>query len=88
MGVEKLKDIGYGGLPEFSTALGTTNSLWFPNATAPGSFAMLATSYAARYGLDIMDVKKAMAHVSVKSHFNGTKSPKAHLRNRSTTTRS
>jgi acetyl-CoA C-acetyltransferase len=80
MGVEKLKDIGYGGLPEFSTALGTTNSLWFPNCTAPGAFAMLASGYAARYGLNIMDVKKSMAHVSVKSHANGSLNPKAHLR--------
>ena len=48
-GAEKLKDIGYGGLPEFSTAMGTINALWFPNVTAPGSFAMLASSYAAKY---------------------------------------
>jgi len=80
MGVEKLKDIGYGGLPEFSTAIGITNSLWFPNMTAPGAFALLATSYAAHYGLDIQEVKKAMAHVSVKSHANGALNPKAHLR--------
>ncbi|MDT8272501.1 MAG: acetyl-CoA acetyltransferase, partial [Desulfomonilia bacterium] len=80
LGVEKLKDIGYGGLPEFSSAIGTTNALWFPNLTAPGGFAMLATGYAAKYGIDIMDVKKAMAHVSVKSHANGAKNPKAHLR--------
>ncbi|HNY64273.1 MAG TPA: acetyl-CoA acetyltransferase [Deltaproteobacteria bacterium] len=80
MGVEKLKDIGYGGLPEFSTAIGTANSLWFPNCTAPGAFAMLASGYAARYGLDIMDVKKSMAHVSVKSHANGSLNEKAHLR--------
>ncbi|MGC9324090.1 MAG: acetyl-CoA acetyltransferase [Desulfomonilia bacterium] len=80
MGVEKLKDIGYGGLPEFSSAIGVANSLWFPNLTAPGGFAMLATGYAAKYGLDIMDVKKAMAHVSVKSHANGAMNPKAHLR--------
>jgi acetyl-CoA C-acetyltransferase len=80
IGVEKLKDIGYGGLPEFSSALGATNSLWFPNLTAPGGFAMLATGYSAKYGIDIQEVKKAMAHVSVKSHANGALNPKAHLR--------
>ncbi len=80
LGVEKLKDIGYGGLPEFSSAMGITNSMWFPNLTAPGGFAMLATGYAARYGLDIQEVKKAMAHISVKSHANGALNPKAHLR--------
>jgi acetyl-CoA C-acetyltransferase len=80
MGVEKLKDIGYGGLPEFSSAMGISNSLWFPNLTAPGGFAMLATAYASKYGLDIQEVKRAMAHVSVKSHANGALNPKAHLR--------
>ncbi len=80
IGVEKLKDIGYGGLPEFSSAMGISNSLWFPNLTAPGGFAMLATGYAAKYGLDIQEVKRAMAHISVKSHANGALNPKAHLR--------
>jgi len=80
IGVEKLKDIGYGGLPEFSSAMGPLNGLYFPNATAPGCFAMLATGYAAKYGLDIQEVKKAMAHVSMKSHANGVLNPKAHLR--------
>ena len=77
IGVEKLKDIGYGGLPEFSTAMGTLNQLWMANFTAPGGFAMLATSYAAKYGLDMNEVKRAMAHVSVKSHANGALNPKA-----------
>jgi acetyl-CoA C-acetyltransferase len=80
IGVEKLKDIGYGGLPEFSTAMGTMNQQWMANFTAPGGFAMLATSYAAKYGIDMSEVKRAMAHVSVKSHANGALNPKAHLR--------
>jgi len=80
IGVEKLKDIGYGGLPEFSSAMGTLNGLWFPNVTAPGCFAMLASGYAAKYGIDMQELKKAMAHVSAKSHANGALNPKAHLR--------
>jgi len=80
IGVEKLKDIGYGGLPEFTSGMGTRAYLYYPNATAPGCFAMLATGYAAKYGLDMSDVKRAMAHVSVKSHANGVLNPKAHLR--------
>ena len=78
--MEKLKDIGYGGLPEFSSAMGTLTALFFPNMTAPGGFAMLASGYAARYGFDMAEVKRAMAHVSVKSHANGSRNPKAHLR--------
>jgi len=80
IGVEKLKDIGYGGLPEFSTGMGLTNGFWFPNMTAPGCFAMLGSGYAATNGIDMQDLKRAMAHVSVKSHANGALNPKAHLR--------
>ena len=79
LGVEKLKDTGYGGLPVRTR--GVTNDLWLPNAlgarrisrssrrpTAPST----ASSKA--------DLKRAMAHVSWKSHANGALNPKAHLR--------
>ncbi len=78
LGVEKLKDTGYGGLP--ATGGGPLTRLWMPNLTAPGSFAMLASGYAAKYGIDPGELKTAMAHVSVKSHANGALNPKAHLR--------
>ncbi len=77
LGVEKLKDTGYGGLPERTK--GTFEDLWQPNSTAPGSFAQLASAYSAKHGVDMQDLKRAMAHVSWKSHQNGAKSPKAHL---------
>lgn len=80
MGVEKLKDTGYGGLPNMGSGLGSLSWLWTPNMTAPGSFAMLASSYAARHRISVDDVKKAMAHISAKSHANGFLNPKAHLR--------
>lgn len=80
LGVEKLKDTGYGGLPDLGAGAGPLNYLWFPNLTAPGAFSMLAQGYAARFNVDPKDVKKAMAHVSVKSHANGALNPKAHLR--------
>ena len=82
LGVEKLKDTGYGGLPVRTR--GVNNDLWLPNATAPGAFAQLASAYAAKHGVDKKDLKRAMAHVSVKSHANGALNPKAHLRNRIT----
>ena len=77
LGVEKLKDTGYGGLPERTK--GTFEDLWQPNSTAPGSFAQLASAYSAKHGVDMQDLKRAMAHVSWKSHQNGAKNPKAHL---------
>jgi len=79
LGVEKLKDTGYGGLPG-GAAFGQMDTLIGPNATAPGLFAQLATSYFAKYKVDSTLGKKALAHVSAKSHANGAMNPKAHLR--------
>ena len=80
MGVEKLKDTGYGGLPNSGSNAGSLNWLWWPNMTAPGAFALLAPAYSARWGVAPEEVKRAMAHVSVKSHANGALNEKAHLR--------
>jgi acetyl-CoA C-acetyltransferase len=80
IGVEKLKDTGYGGLPDFGESLGTSNRLTFPNMTAPGAFAMMATRYFDRYGLSRAEGKNILAHVSAKSHANGALNPKAHMR--------
>jgi len=80
LGSEKLKDTGYGGLPDFSKVLGTRNRLIFPNITAPGGFAMMATRYFAKYGLGPDEGKEVLAMVSAKSHKNGARNPKAHLR--------
>ena len=80
MGVEKLKDTGYGGLPNPGSNFGSLNWLWWPNISAPGAFAQLASAYAAKYHIPDQDLKRAMAHVSVKSHANGVLNPKAHLR--------
>jgi acetyl-CoA C-acetyltransferase len=80
MGVEKLKDTGYGGLPNPGSNWGSLSWLWWPNVTAPGAFAQLASAYAAKHRIADQDLKRAIAHVSVKSHANGALNPKAHLR--------
>jgi acetyl-CoA C-acetyltransferase len=80
MGVEKLKDTGYGGLPNPGSNWGSLSWLWWPNVTAPGAFAQLATAYAAKNKIRDEDLKRAIGHVSVKSHENGALNPKAHLR--------
>ena len=82
LGVEKLKDTGYGGLPQRSR--GALNSMFWANLSAPGSFAQLAGAYVAKHGCNASDLKHAMAHVSVKSHDNGTRNPKAHLQKKIT----
>jgi acetyl-CoA C-acetyltransferase len=77
-GVEKLKDTGYGGLP--AAGGGTKLAMIAPNGTAPGNFAQLASAYRAKYKISRDDLKLAIANVSWKSHENGAKNPKAHLR--------
>jgi len=78
-GIEKLKDTGYGGLPD-SPAFGQMATMVMPNATAPGMFAQLGSAYSAAYDVPMERVKEAMAHVSWKSHQNGVNNPRAHLR--------
>jgi len=78
LGVEKLKDTGYGGLPVRTR--GTMFDMVGVVGSAPGNFAQLAAAYRSRHGVARDDLKRAMAQVSVKSHANGAKNPKAHLR--------
>jgi acetyl-CoA C-acetyltransferase len=82
VGVEKLKDTGFSGLPERTK--GTFEDLYLPSSTAPGAFAQMAVAYAAKHGFPMGELRRAMAHVSWKSHENGARNPKAHLRNRIT----
>jgi acetyl-CoA C-acetyltransferase len=77
LGVEKLKDTGYGGLP--LRTKGLQNDLWMPYGSAPGNFSQLAGAYSAKHGIAMPELKNAMAHVSWKSHQNGAKNAKAHL---------
>lgn len=77
LGVEKLKDTGYGGLP--TATVGTYIPQWYPNAVAPANFAQLATAYQRKHNVDPALLKRAISHVSIKSHANGAKNPKAHF---------
>jgi acetyl-CoA C-acetyltransferase len=77
LGVEKLKDTGYGGLPV--ATVGTYIPQWYPNAVAPANFAQLAAAYRSKHKIDAALLKRAIAHVSVKSHLNASHNPKAHL---------
>ena len=79
IGVEKLKDAGYGGLPAVAVD-GQMEVLLGADRTAPGTFAQLASAYEGKHGIPMKDLKEAMAHVSWKSHQNGIMNPRAHLR--------
>jgi acetyl-CoA C-acetyltransferase len=85
MGVEKIKDIGFSGLPRCNEDLmvfGSMGRIIFPSWVNPnpGGFAMLARKYFERYDLSIEEGKRTLAKISVKSHHNGAMNPKAHLR--------
>jgi len=84
LGVEKLKDAGYGGLPNPGSGAGTLLWQWWPNLSAPGAFAQLASAYTAKHNVSDQDLKRAMAHISAKSHDNGLLNPKAHLQKKIT----
>jgi len=84
LGVEKLKDAGYGGLPNPGSGAGTLLWQWWPNLSAPGAFAQLASAYTAKHKVSDEDLKRAMAHISAKSHDNGLLNPKAHLQKKIT----
>jgi acetyl-CoA C-acetyltransferase len=78
IGAEKLKDTGYGGLPIGTK--GTLNDLWMPYGSAPAGFAQLAAGYRTKHRISKEDLKRSIGRVSWKSHQNGAKNEKAHLR--------
>lgn len=84
IGAEKLKDSGYSGLPTDDIAMGLVstapNTFRSRNFTAPGHFAMMATSYFNKYGLTAEEGRTLLAKIMVKNHHNGTMAPKAHFR--------
>ncbi len=79
VGYEKCKDEGYGGLPDRYRA-----DKWHPvygyGRSGPSLYALAATRYFYRYGLSREEGKRTLAKISVKSHHNGARNPKAHLK--------
>ncbi|MFC1981147.1 acetyl-CoA acetyltransferase [Chloroflexota bacterium] len=79
LGVEKLKDTGFGGLGGRGGP-GSWQSVYGMGGTAPGRYAMAATAYFNKYGLTPEEGKRVLAELSVKSHYYGFRNPRAHLR--------
>jgi acetyl-CoA C-acetyltransferase len=76
VGVEKVKDSGYQGLNAFPIpGDGTARTL-----TAAAMFSMVVPAYAERYGVDLAELKQALAHVASKNHRNGARNPRAQFR--------
>jgi acetyl-CoA C-acetyltransferase len=81
-GAEKLKDSGYSGLPDTEmvmASMGAQNTYRSRTITAPGHFAMMATSYFYKYELSPEEGRKMLAQIAVKNHHNGSLHPKAHF---------
>jgi acetyl-CoA C-acetyltransferase len=77
VGVEKLKDLGMGGLD--SSELQPTSRVDYPGAAPAHFFARMATRYMHRYGLTFDEMKRALGRIAVKNHHNGSLNPKAHF---------
>ena len=82
LGMEKLKDSGYSGLPDSDMAMGSSgvpNTFRTRNFSSPGGFALMATGYFHKYGLNPDQGKEMLGKIAVKNHHNGTLHPKAHF---------
>jgi acetyl-CoA C-acetyltransferase len=76
VGVEKVKDSGYQGLNAFPIPNdGTARTL-----TAAAMFSMVAPAYARAFGVDEGELRRALAHIASKNHFNGARNPRAQFR--------
>ncbi len=80
VGVEKMKDTGYGGLHTLRLQSDKWHPIYVGGGTGPGRYALAATRYFSKYGLSPEEGKRMLAKISVKSHHNGARNPKAHLR--------
>ena len=77
VGVEKLKDTGFSGLPNIDYQLDP--ALVDPDMTGPSMFALLGSRYFNHYGLSAEEGKKTLAKIAAKNHHNGSMNPRAHF---------
>jgi acetyl-CoA C-acetyltransferase len=76
LGAEKVKDSGYQGLNAAPIpADGTQRSL-----AAAAMFSMVAPAYAKKYGVTRDEMRRAMARVASKNHYNGARNERAQFR--------
>ncbi|MBI2528681.1 MAG: acetyl-CoA acetyltransferase [Candidatus Rokubacteria bacterium] len=76
IGVEKLKDSGFSGLPGLAAPADGTQA----GITAPAMFSLLAPAYAKKYGIDEALLKDVMTRIAWKNHKNGALNPRAQFR--------
>ena len=76
IGVEKLKDSGFSGLPP-SAQVGDGTGRTITN---PAVFSFLAPAYAKRYGVGDDEMKEVLTRIAWKNHYNGARNPRAQFR--------
>ena len=76
VGVEKVKDGGYQGLNSFPTPTDGTNR----TLTAAAMFSLLLPAYAKKYGVDEDEIRKVIARIGSKNHYNGARNVRAQYR--------
>jgi acetyl-CoA C-acetyltransferase len=76
VGVEKVKDSGYQGVPGAPVANDGTNR----TLTAAAMFSMVVPAYAQRYGVSASDMREVLSRIAAKNHRNGARNPKAQFR--------
>jgi acetyl-CoA C-acetyltransferase len=76
IGVEKVKDGGYQGLPAVGPPTDGTNR----TLTAAAMFSMVAPAYAHKYGVPEDQLAEATARIAWKNHYNGARNPRAQFR--------
>jgi acetyl-CoA C-acetyltransferase len=76
VGVEKVKDGGYQGLNSFPIPTDGTNR----TLTAAAMFSLLLPAYANKYGVDEDELRKVIARIGSKNHYNGARNPRAQYR--------
>jgi acetyl-CoA C-acetyltransferase len=76
IGVEKLKDTGFSGLPGSGLPGDGTRA----PLTAPATFSLLAPAYAKKFGLADEQLKEVMTRIAWKNHRNGALNPRAQFR--------
>jgi acetyl-CoA C-acetyltransferase len=76
VGVEKVKDSGFQGLNSFPTPTDGTNR----TLTAAAMFSLLLPAYAKKYGVDEDEIRRVIARIGSKNHYNGARNPRAQYR--------
>ena len=76
IGAEKVKDGGYQGLNAFPIPTDGTNR----TLTAAAMYSLILPAYAERYGVDEDELRRVVARIAEKNHFNGARNPLAQFR--------